>query len=145
MTEISWLVLLLFLPFCLNTIVSIIDGLLDMKKPKVIVQERVSYKERIIYRDRVIQQPHPMREQRSAKTHPRGRVEQKCRTEPPKPKSPADPAVSSVIVDEVLMALLSLGIPKSRGKVLISSLVKSNPRKKYSDSETLLQDCIKCL
>lgn len=130
MTEISWLVLLLFLPFCLNTIVNIIDGLLDMKKPKVIVQERVSYKERIIYRDRVIQQPHPMRE---------------CRTEPAKPKSPADPAVSSVIVDEVLMALLSLGIPKSKGKVLISSLVKSNPHKKYSDSETLLQDCIKSL
>jgi len=128
MTEISWLVLLLFLPFCLNTIVSIIDGLLDMKKPIVIVQERVSYKEKVVYRDRVVQKP-----------------KQTKQTKQTKPKSPADPAVSSVIVDEVLMALLSLGIPKSRGKVLISSLVKSNPHKKYSDSETLLQDCIKCL
>lgn len=144
MTEISWLVLLLFLPFCLNTMANIIDGLLDMKKPKIIVEERVSYKERVVYRDRVIQKPHPLREQRSAKTHPRGRVEQEWSTQP-KPKSPTSPTVSNVIVDEVLIALLSLGIPKSKGKVLISSLVKSSSHKKYSDSETLLQDCIKSL
>ncbi len=131
MTEISWLVLLLFLPFCLNTIVSIIDGLLDMKKPIVIVEERVSYKEKVVYRDRVVQKPKQPKQPKQTKQN--------------KPKSPTSPTVSNVIVDEVLIALLSLGIPKSKGRGLISSLVKSSSHKKYLDSETLLQDCIKSL
>ncbi len=140
MTEISWLVLLLFLPFCLNTIVSIIDGLLDMKKPIVIVEERVSYKEKVVYRDRVVQKPKQPKQPKRPK-----QPKQPKQTKETKPKSPTSPTVSNVIVDEVLIALLSLGIPKSKGRGLISSLVKSSSHKKYLDSETLLQDCIKSL
>lgn len=121
MTEISWLVLLLFLPFCLHMTVSLVEGIADIfpRKPQVVVQHQIRYKERVVYRDRP-----------SVKTKPK-----------PKPK-PA-PSRSNQIHKEVIISLSALGVSKGDSSRLINSLVASG--KTYRDAESLLKDCINSL
>ena len=128
MNEISWLILLLFLPFCLNMIVNILDGISEMRasKPVVVIQERIRFKERIVY-------------------HDRGTVNRfKNDTKPKsKPKNKVTQTHSDKIHDEVIVSLSALGVSRCDGKRLINSLAVSG--KTYTDSESLLKDCVNSL
>ena len=125
MTEIGWLILLLFLPFCLHMMVSLVEGIGDIvpRKPKVIIQQEIRYKERVVYKDRP-----------SVKTKSKSKSKSK-----PKPA----PSRSNPMHKEVVASLSVLGVSKGDSSRLINSLVASG--KTYEDAESLLKDCISSL
>ena len=125
MTEIGWLILLLFLPFCLHMMVSLVEGIGDIvpRKPKVIIQQEIRYKERVVYKDRP-----------SVKTKSKSKSKSK-----PKPA----PSRSNPMHKEVVASLSVLGVSKGDSSRLINSLVASG--KTYQDAESLLKDCISSL
>ena len=136
MNEISWLILLLFLPFCLNMIVSILDGISEMRasKPVVVIQERIRFKERVVYYDRVTV------DRFKNDTKPKLKPQPKPKN---KPKNKVTQTHSDQLHDEVIVSLSALGVSRCDGKRLINSLVVSG--KTYTDSESLLKDCINSL
>lgn len=123
MTEIGWLILLLFLPFCLHMMVSLVEGIGDIvpRKPKVIIQQEIRYKERVVYKDR-----------------PSVKTKSKSKSKP----KPA-PSRSNPMHKEVVASLSVLGVSKGDSSRLINSLVASG--KTYEDAESLLKDCISSL
>ena len=127
MTEIGWLILLLFLPFCLHMMVSLVEGIGDIvpRKPKVIIQQEIRYKERVVYKDRP-----------SVKTKSKSKSKSKSK---PKPA----PSRSNPMHKEVVASLSVLGVSKGDSSRLINSLVASG--KTYEDAESLLKDCISSL
>lgn len=129
MTEIGWLILLLFLPFCLHMMVSLVEGIGDIvpRKPKVIIQQEIRYKERVVYKDRP-----------SVKTKSRSKSKPK-----PKFKPKPAPSRSNPMHKEVVASLSVLGVSKGDSSRLINSLVASG--KTYEDAESLLKDCISSL
>ncbi len=121
MNEISWLILLLFLPFCLNMTVSILEGISNIlpRKPQIVVHESVRYKERVVYKDRPI--PNDL-QNNDLNTN--------------------SPTVSPSLISEVVASLLSLGVTKKNATTLTNRLCSE---KKYLDSESLMEDCLKSL
>ncbi len=127
MNEISWIVILLFLPFCLTMMVSLVEGISDIfpRKPRVVFVERVRYRDR------------PVKKQLQVSL----RVDAcPVKTSKKKKKPKLDnPRMPSHIVDEVTRSLAGLGISEKDAKKIINQLCLS---KKYFDAESLLKDCI---
>ncbi len=135
MTDISWMVLLLFLPFCLTMGVRVLDGILEIfsTKPVVVIQGPTRYKEKVVYKDRV-------KEKVVYKDRVVYKAKPKYKTKSKKMPTVTAQDVNSQIKEEVLISLCSLGVSKINGKRLINKLVQSG--KKYLDSESLLKDCL---
>lgn len=131
MTDISWFIILLMLPFCLHLLVDIVNAI--PRKTEVVIQERVRYKERIVYRNQPVKKA-PVKKP----------VSRKKGKSPTVSRATANKTSESTI-DDVLVALLSLGISKTDGKRLVNKVIKQNPAKTYLKAEPLLEDCIKCL
>lgn len=135
MTDISWMVLLLFLPFCLTMGVRVLDGILEIfsTKPVVVIQGPTRYKEKVVYKDRV-------KEKVVYKDRVVYKAKPKYKTKSKKMPTVTAQDVNSQIKEEVLISLCSLGVSKINGKRLINKLVQSG--KRYLDSESLLKDCL---
>ncbi len=135
MTDISWMVLLLFLPFCLTMGVRVLDGILEIfsTKPVVVIQGPTRYKEKVVYKDRV-------KEKVVYKDRVVYKAKPKYKTKSKKMPTVTAQDVNGQIKEEVLISLCSLGVSKINGKRLINKLVQSG--KKYLDSESLLKDCL---
>ncbi len=135
MTDISWMVLLLFLPFCLTMGVRVLDGILEIfsTKPVVVIQGPTRYKEKVVYKDRV-------KEKVVYKDRVVYKAKPKYKTKSKKMPTVTAQDVNGQIKEEVLISLCSLGVSKINGKRLINKLVQSG--KRYLDSESLLKDCL---
>jgi hypothetical protein len=102
-------------PILAGVIIVIHTVLSLFQKPEVIYETKTVYKDRIVYRDKP--------------------VEAEVVKEPTQ-------TTSSDIIEEVVSALKSLGIPNKSGKKIASEL---GSKKTYTKAEDLLKDCLASL